>query len=62
LFNLNIGKVAAARTLLTLVFYGLRDGHIRCLARTAWASVELCNLLGTETGGKSRRWGRSFVE
>jgi len=28
----NIGKVAAARKLLTLVFYGLRDGHIRCLA------------------------------
>jgi transposase len=27
----NIGKVAAARELLTLVFYGLRDGHIRCL-------------------------------
>jgi hypothetical protein len=27
-----IGKVAAARKLLTLVFYGLRDGHIRCLA------------------------------
>jgi transposase len=27
-----IGKVAAARKLLILVFYGLRDGHIRCLA------------------------------
>jgi hypothetical protein len=27
----NIGKVAAARRLLTLVYYGLRDGHIRCL-------------------------------
>ncbi|MCA1708647.1 MAG: IS110 family transposase [Actinobacteria bacterium] len=27
----NIGTVAAARELLTLVFYGLRDGHIRCL-------------------------------
>lgn len=27
----NIGKVAAARELLTLVYYGLRDGHIRCL-------------------------------
>jgi transposase len=26
---------AAARKLLTLVFYGLRDGHIRCLAPTA---------------------------
>ena len=31
----NVGKVAAARRLLTLVFYGLRDGHIRCLAPTA---------------------------
>jgi len=28
----NIGRVAAARKLLTLVYYGLRDGHIRCLA------------------------------
>jgi transposase len=28
----NIGTVAAARELLTLVFYGLRDGRIRCLA------------------------------
>ena len=27
----NIAKVAAARKLLTLVYYGLRDGHIRCL-------------------------------
>ena len=31
----NISKVAVARKLLTLVFYGLRDGHIRCLARPA---------------------------
>jgi transposase len=31
----NIGKVAAARKLLTLVYWGLRDGHIRCLARPA---------------------------
>ena len=29
--GLNIGKVAAARQLLTLVYYGLRDGEIRCL-------------------------------
>jgi transposase len=29
----NIAKVAAARQLLTLVFYGLRDGQIRCLSR-----------------------------
>jgi transposase len=33
----NIGKVAAARKLLTLVFYGLRDGHIRCLEKPAQA-------------------------
>jgi transposase len=26
-----IGVVAAARELLTLVFYALRDGHVRCL-------------------------------
>jgi transposase len=31
----NIAKVAAARRLLTLVFYGLRDGQIRCLSRPA---------------------------
>jgi hypothetical protein len=31
----NIGVVAAARRLLTLVFYGLRDGHIRALAAGA---------------------------
>ena len=32
----NIGVVAAARELIVLVFYGLRDHHIRCLpARTA---------------------------
>jgi transposase len=29
----NIAKVAAARQLLTLVFYGLRDGQIRSLSR-----------------------------
>jgi len=29
----NIAKVAAARQLLTLVFYGLRDGQIRALAK-----------------------------
>jgi transposase len=34
----SIGKVAAARKLLTLVFYGLRDGHVRCLDRTAVAA------------------------
>ncbi|MDQ3826473.1 MAG: IS110 family transposase [Actinomycetota bacterium] len=31
----NIGVVAAARELITLVFYGLRDGHIRCLHPTS---------------------------
>ena len=31
----NIAKVAAARQLLTLVFYGLRDGQIRCLSPRA---------------------------
>ena len=31
----NIGRVAAARHLLTLVYYGLRDGEIRCLADAA---------------------------
>jgi transposase len=34
-----IGKVAAARKLLTLVFYGLRDGHIRCLTPAAAATA-----------------------
>jgi len=29
----NIARVAVARKLLTLVYYGLRDGEIRCLAR-----------------------------
>ena len=29
--GINIGRVAAARKLLTLVYYGLRDGEIRCL-------------------------------
>jgi len=28
----NIGRVAAARKVLTLIYYGLRDGEIRCLA------------------------------
>jgi transposase len=31
----NIAKIAAARKLLTLVYYGLRDGEIRCLAQPA---------------------------
>ena len=31
----NLAKVAAARKLLTLVYYGLRDGQIRCLDQPA---------------------------
>ena len=31
----NIARVAAARKLLTLVFYGMRDGEIRCLKAAA---------------------------
>jgi transposase len=27
-----IGRIAAARKLLTLIYYGLRDGQVRCLA------------------------------
>jgi len=34
----NIAKVAAARRLLTLVYYGLRDGQIRCLPEPAVAA------------------------
>ena len=34
----NIGVVAAARDLITLVFYGLRDHHIRCLPSGAGAA------------------------
>ena len=31
----NIARVAAARKLVTLVFYGIRDGEIRCLEKAA---------------------------
>jgi len=34
----NVAKVAAARELLTLVYYGLRDGRIRCLSLPAPAA------------------------
>ena len=30
-----IARVAAARKLLSLIYFGLRDGEIRCLAREA---------------------------
>jgi transposase len=32
--GVNVARVAAARKLLHLVYYGLRDGEIRCLAET----------------------------
>ena len=35
----NIAKTAAARRLVELVFYGLRDGHIRCLTPGAPATA-----------------------
>ena len=34
-----IAKVAIAREILTLAYYGLRDGEIRCLARRSRASA-----------------------
>ncbi len=33
--GINIARVAAARKLVTLVFYGIRDGEIRCLKEAA---------------------------
>ncbi len=33
--NTKIARVAVARKIVTLVYYGLRDGDIRCLAETA---------------------------
>ena len=45
-----IGRIAAARKLLTLIYYGLRDGQVRCLApapgkamRTARAQPGACS-------------------
>jgi transposase len=35
--GVNVARVAVARKLLTLVYYGLRDGEIRCLARAGAA-------------------------
>jgi len=35
--GVNKARVAIARKVLTLVYYGLRDGEIRCLARAAAA-------------------------
>jgi hypothetical protein len=33
--GVRIARVAVARKLLTLVYFGLRDGEVRCLARAA---------------------------
>ena len=35
--NRKIARVAVARKIVTLVYYGLRDGHIRCLEPEAAA-------------------------
>jgi hypothetical protein len=39
----NVAKVATARKLLTLVYYGLRDGHIRCLAGNQTPASDRCH-------------------
>ena len=36
--GVNKARVAVARKVLTLVYYGLRDGEIRCLAQTEVAA------------------------
>lgn len=36
----NVAKVAVARQILTLSYYGLRDGEIRCLARRSRTSAK----------------------
>jgi transposase len=33
--GVNVARVAAARKLLSLVYYGLRDGEVRCLAKAS---------------------------
>ncbi len=35
-----VAKVAVARQILTLSYYGLRDGEIRCLARRSRANAK----------------------
>ena len=47
----NIGVVAAARELITLVFYGLRDHHIRCLPAPAPTG-------GGVSSPETSRWAR----
>ena len=44
----NIATVATARKLLTLVYYGLRDGHIRALAPGPGHGVSRLNVTGCE--------------
>jgi transposase len=39
----NIGVVAAARELTELVFYGLRDGRVRCLTPPAATRLDTAN-------------------
>ena len=48
----NIAKVAAARELLTLVFYGMRDGHIRRASPSGTGRM-------TWTGPRGRARGRA---
>lgn len=47
----NIARVAAARKLTTLVFYGMRDGEIRCLKEAALGSDT-----ATAASGSIRCW------
>jgi hypothetical protein len=54
----NIGTVAAVRQLLTLVFYGLRDHHIRCLAAASperWGEHPILAVDADRAGHDSRR-------
>jgi len=52
-----IAQVAAARKLLTLVFYGLRDGEIRCLYReAAWAGSDTARARARETPWPPTCW------
>jgi transposase len=42
-----VAKVAVARKILTLCFYGLRDGEIRCLAPRAGARTQRTTAITT---------------
>ena len=57
----NIGKVAAGRKLLTLVFYGLRDGHIRCPEHPTGVST-IWTQPGREADAGLTPTGRGAVE